>query len=92
MRYVVCVILTLPTLLTLAALAIAITTGWRLDLPPLVTGSIGVLVLFSFPICFALALVFPNARELRLASAINTIPLILAILWGLLFWLAGIDS
>lgn len=92
MGYVVLMILTLPTLVTLAAIGVAIATGWRFEMPSYVASSIGVLVLFSFPVSVALAFVFPTARELKLASAINAIPLILAIMWGLFFWLVGIDS
>jgi hypothetical protein len=92
MRYLVLVILTIPTLFSLAAIAVVIATGWRIETPPLVAGTIAVLVLFSFPVSLALALVFPTIREFRLASAINAIPIILAIMWGLLFWVVGIDS
>ena len=92
LKYVIFAGLTMPTIVLLAAIVAVISTGRSADLPPFVGGLIGILVLLSFPVSVALAFVFPTIKELRLASAINAIPLIFAILLGLLFWMAGIES
>ena len=91
-RYLILVTLTVPTLLALVTIAVGIVSGFRFAFPQFAIGTVAILVLLSFPVSVALAFVFPTIKELKLASAINAIPLILAIMWGLFFWLVGIDS
>lgn len=82
----------MPTIGFFAAIVVVLGTGRSIMLPPIVGGAIGLLWLLSLPLSVALAFVFPTIKELRIASAINAIPLVFAILLGMFFWMGGIDS
>ena len=88
MRYFILAILTVPTIILLAGLFVAIVTGRATGLPSFFS----LFPLLGFVVSVALAFVFPNAKEWKVAAAINSIPLILVLLIFLLFWLVGYNG
>lgn len=88
MRYVVLALLTVPTIVLLAGVFVAILTGQSIGLPVFFS----IFPLLGFVIGMALIFVFPDSKESRIAAAINAIPLILVLLVSVFFWLVGYNG